>query len=226
MPADPFRPTVDAALALIPDGSAVGLGTGRAATAFIRGLGEKVAAGLKVRGIPTSDASAALAKELHIPLIGFDDVDGLDVCVDGADEVDPHGRLIKGYGGALVREKIVAAFARRFVVLVDEPKLVAGVGAKGKLPIEVIPFAVSPVSRTLRQMGLPGEVRQKDGKPFVTDNGNLILDAKVPVLPDPAGLERQLLEVPGVLGTGLFLNMADVVIVQTATTADVRHYKR
>src|SRR4051812_29118900 len=132
------------ALELVPDGAVVGLGTGRAATAFIVALGERVRAGLRVRGVPTSQASADLAHQLGIPLTTLDEVEAIDVAVDGADEVDPRCDLIKGYGGALVREKIVAAAARQFVVLVGPDKLVAELGARGKLPVEVLPFGAAP----------------------------------------------------------------------------------
>ncbi|HVM97293.1 MAG TPA: ribose 5-phosphate isomerase A, partial [Candidatus Acidoferrales bacterium] len=129
------------ALDLVAENSIVGLGTGRAATEFVRALGERVRQGFKVRGIPTSEATAEVAKEYGIPLLQLDDVDAIDITVDGADEVDPNLDLIKGYGGALVREKIVAAASKREVILVGSEKLVSVLGSRGKLPVEVIPFA-------------------------------------------------------------------------------------
>jgi ribose 5-phosphate isomerase A len=200
-----------AALAEIKSGTVVGLGTGQAATAFIHALGKAVTQGLRVTGVPTSEASASLARRLGIPLV--DEPVSLDVAVDGADEVDPHLDLVKGFGGALVREKVVAAAARRFIVLVGEEKLVKTLGGRGRLPVEVVPFAAPFCRRRLTELGHPPVVREKDGKPFVTDNGNLILDAAVSAITDPAALDRRLLDIPGVVGTGLFVGMAHAVMV-------------
>jgi ribose 5-phosphate isomerase A len=200
-----------AALAEVPPGGLVGLGTGRAASAFIRALGRAVTAGLQVTGVPTSEASARLARSLGIPL--RDEPIALDVAVDGADEVDPRLDLLKGFGGALVREKVVAAAARRFVVLVGADKLVKALGARGRLPVEVVPFAAEFCRRRLAELGYPPVVRLQDGRPFVTDNGNVVLDAAVASIPDPGGLDRTLREIPGVVGTGLFVNMAHAVLV-------------
>jgi len=200
-----------AALAEVRPGTVVGLGTGQAATAFIHALGKAVKDGLRITGVPTSDASADLARKLGIPLIP--EPTTLDVAVDGADEVDPRLDLVKGFGGALVREKIVAAAARRFIVLVGEEKLVKVLGVRKRLPVEVVPFAVPFVTRRLTELGYPPELRPKDGKPWITDNGNLILDAAVTTIPDPAALDRTLLDLPGVVGTGLFVGMAHLVMV-------------
>jgi ribose 5-phosphate isomerase A len=161
--------------------------------------------------VPTSETSASLARTLGIPLIA--EPVALDVAVDGADEVDPNLDLVKGYGGALVREKIVAAAARRFIVLVGGEKLVSTLGGRGRLPVEVVPFAAGFCGRRLTELGYPPTTRRKDGTPYVTDNGNLILDAAVTAITDPAGLDRTLREIPGVVGTGLFVNMAHAVLV-------------
>jgi ribose 5-phosphate isomerase A len=201
------------ALELILDGAVVGLGTGRAATAFIASLGERVKAGLRVRGVPTSQASADLASRLGIPLTTLDEVEAIDVAVDGADEVDPGCDLIKGYGGALVREKIVAAAARQFVVLVTPEKLVPSLGARGRLPVEVVPFGVALARRHLEALGLAPEVRRGDAGAFVTDNGNHILDCRVGPLDRPVALDQAIHAIPGVVGTGLFLGMAQLVLV-------------
>jgi ribose 5-phosphate isomerase A len=206
-----------AALAEVKPGTVVGLGTGQAATAFIHALGKAVKEWLRVTGVPTSDASADLARQLGIPLI--EQPVSLDVAVDGADEVDPQLHLVKGFGGALVREKIVAAAARKFIVLVGEEKLVKVLGARGRLPVEVVPFAVPFVTRRLTELGYPPVLRPKDGKPWVTDNGNLLLDATVTTIPDPAALNRTLLDIPGVVGTGLFVGMAHLVMVWQAGRA-------
>jgi ribose 5-phosphate isomerase A len=200
-----------AALAEVKPGHVVGLGTGQAATAFIHALGKVVKEGLRVTGVPTSEASASLARQLGIPLMN--EPVTLDVAVDGADEVDPRLDLIKGFGGALVREKVVAAAARRFIVLVGDEKLVDTLGARGRLPVEVVPFAAPFCTRRLTELGHPPVVRQKDGKPFVTDNGNLVLDAAVRAIIDPGALDRTLLAIPGVVGTGLFVGMAHTVLV-------------
>jgi ribose 5-phosphate isomerase A len=205
------------ALAHVKPGDVVGLGTGQAATAFIHALGTAVKAGLRVTGVPTSDASASLARTLGIPLIP--EPLTLDVAVDGADEVDPRLDLIKGFGGALVREKIVAAAARRFIVLVGSEKLVPTLGARGRLPVEVVPFGIPFAQRRLGELGYPPIVRTKDGAPIVTDNGNLILDAAVTAIVDPAALDATLRAIPGVVGTGLFVSMAHAVVVWDAGRA-------
>ena len=210
------------ALELITDGNVVGLGTGRAATAFIHTLGDRVKAGLKVRGIPTSDASAELAKQLGIALVTFDDVKQIDVCVDGADEVDPAGDLIKGYGGALLREKVVAAFSRKLVILVGAEKLVPVLGSRGKLPVEVVPFALTPCRRQLAALGFDGEPRAKDGRLYVTDNGNYILDCKTAPLADVAAADAALHAVPGVAGTGLFVKRAHTILIQDGEKVEER----
>jgi len=203
------------ALALIEDGQAIGLGTGRAATLFVKALGQKVQEGLKIRGVPTSDATATLAIELGIPLITLEEVGELDITFDGADEVAPDLNLIKGYGGALVREKIVAASSKRFVVLIGSEKLVSHLGEHGKLPVEVVRFALPLVSRKLRTLGIEPILRlDPAGSPFLTDNMNAILDLKIQAIADPATLERSILDIPGVVGTGLFLGMAETVLVQ------------
>jgi ribose 5-phosphate isomerase A len=201
------------ALRHVATGQVVGLGTGQAGTAFVRALGARVAAGFDVRGVPTSEATAALARGLGIKLVTPDDVEAIDVAVDGADEVDPRGELLKGYGGALVREKIVAAMARRFVVLVGAEKLVPTLGTRGRLPLEVVPFAAGFVRRRLEALGHPADLRTAAGRPAVSDNGNLLLDARVGPLADPRGLDAALRAIPGVVGTGLFVGMTPAVLV-------------
>jgi ribose 5-phosphate isomerase A len=199
------------ALAHVKPGDVVGLGTGQAATAFIRALGTAVKAGLAVRGVPTSETSASLARSLGIPLV--DEPVVLDVAVDGADEVDPRLDLIKGFGAALLREKIVAAAARRFIVLVGHDKLVPTLGARGRLPVEVVPFGLAFAQRRLTELGHPPVVRTNDGALVVTDNGNLILDAAVRAIADPAGLDASVRAIPGVVGTGLFVGLAHAAMV-------------
>jgi len=214
MTTDPFalESIAQEALKHVHDGSVIGLGSGHAAEAFIRTLGDRVSQGFRVRGVPTSQASAHLARLVGVPLATLDEYPTLSLAVDGADEVDPAGQMIKGYGGALVREKIVATAADKFLILVGPEKLVDQLGAHGKLPIEVVPFARGPCSRALEALGYPSEVRAMNGEPFVTDNGNLILDCRIPTLADPFEVERQILAAPGVVETGLFLNMRPTVI--------------
>ncbi len=211
------------ALALVRKDTIVGLGSGRASTAFVRMLGARVKAGLTVRGVPTSEDTARLARELGIPLTGFEGGE-LDVTVDGADEVDPRLDLIKGYGGALVRERIVAGASRRQIILVDESKLVPRLGGRGRLPVEVVPFALAPCRRRLEALGVKPTLRMKGEQPFVTDNSNVILDCAVGPIEDPAALERAIRAIPGVLDTGLFLGTADTVLV--ADAKGVRELKR
>jgi ribose 5-phosphate isomerase A len=212
-----------AALELIADSSVVGLGTGHAATAFIHALAERVQRGLHVRGIPTSQASADLARQLGIPLTTLEEAGAIDVAVDGADEVDPQLNLIKGYGGALVREKIVAAAARRFVVLVGPEKLVPILGTRGTLPVEVVPFGLTLCRQRLSALAHAAEQRMRDGIPFITDNGNAILDCRIGPLNHPAELEQQIRAIPGVVGTGLFLGMAHTVLIAHGDTVETRH---
>jgi ribose 5-phosphate isomerase A len=202
------------ALEMVPDRATIGLGSGRAATAFVQLLGERVRAGkLSIRALPTSDATAALAREQEIPLMTPAEVTTLDLAVDGADEVDPHLDLIKGYGRAFVRERIVAAQAKRFVVLVGEEKLVPRLGSRGRLPVEVVPFAMTLAERRLRDLQCPGTPYRLDGELFVSDNGNRILDCAIGPLDEPAALDRDIRAIPGVLDTGMFLDMAEVVLI-------------
>lgn len=212
---------VERALDYVKDGDVVGLGTGRAAGAFVRALGARVAAGLRIRGIPTSQATQELASGLGIPLTTLDAASTIDVAVDGADEVDPHLNLIKGYGGALVREKIVAAAAEKFVVLVGSEKLVATLGDRRLLPVEVVPFAVAPCCRRLRDLDCNPTPRQTQAGPFTSDNGNVIIDCEIDHIAQPLDFERRLVAIPGVVETGLFVGMADLVLVQDGDAVQV-----
>lgn len=211
------------ALALVDDGATVGLGSGRASTAFIRALGERVRSGLRVRGVPTSEGSAAVAREYGIPLVGLE-VESIDITVDGADEVDPQLDLIKGYGAAMLRERIVAEASRLEVILVGEEKLVGRLGARGIVPVEVVPFAAPFCARRLAAIGCRPRLREKDGAAVVTDNGNNILDCGVDPIEQPRALETAVLAIPGVVGTGMFLGIASLVLVGTAS--GVRELRR
>ena len=199
------------ALRYVKRGQVIGLGTGRAANEFIRALAK---AKLDVYGVPTSNASGELARSLGIKLADLGDVAKIDLDFDGADEVDPRLNLIKGWGGAMVREKIVAAASRRRIFLVGEEKLVKRLGARGTLPVEVVPFAVTLATREIAKLGLKPRSRSNpENAAFVTDNGNRVIDCGVKEIRNPARLERDLRAIPGVVGTGLFLGMADLVLV-------------
>lgn len=211
------------ALAHVRDGALVGLGSGQAASAFVRALGARVGQGLRVRGVPTSEATARLAREAGIPLTGLDE-GILDLTVDGADEVDPRLDLIKGYGGAFVRERIVAAASRRQVILVEAGKLVPVLGSRGRLPVEVVPFSLPLALRRLAALGCCPSLRLVEGRPVVSDNGNAIIDCAIRPLEQPAAFERDLRVIPGVVDTGLFLDTAHLVLVGEAGT--VRELRR
>lgn len=210
------------ALDYIKDGDVVGLGTGRAATAFVRALGDAVKAGLRVTTVSTSQVTAALATQLGIPLVTLEEVPSIDITFDGADEVDPKLDLIKGYGGAHVREKIVAASSLRLVILVGAEKLVPILGSRGILPVEVVPFGLPLCHRRLTELGCRPTVREQYGQPFVTDNGNYVLDCGISPLSEPAAFEQAILGIPGVVGTGLFVGMADTVLVQDGDAVQVK----
>jgi ribose 5-phosphate isomerase A len=221
-----LRPIALRAAELVPEGAVVGLGSGRAAAVFIHVLGERVRAGLSIRGVPTSQASAQLAMQSGIPLIDLASVGSIDVDVDGADEVDPRGNLIKGLGGALLREKIVADASRKVVILVGREKLVPVLGGRGLLPVEVASFGLAHCQRRLAAMGLDPQVRRHDGEPFLTDNGNHILDCRIGPIENPAPFERSLVEIPGVVETGLFLGMADTILIQDGDRLEERSCNR
>nr|WP_255606224.1 ribose-5-phosphate isomerase RpiA [Nitratireductor rhodophyticola] len=207
-----------AALDQVEDGMRLGIGTGSTAEEFVRVLAERVAGGLTVIGVPTSERTAALCRELGVPLTTLDETPELDLTIDGADEIGPQLGLIKGGGGALLREKIVAAASRRMIVIADKSKLVETLG-RFPLPIEVNSFGlgatVRTIERTARALGLEGalKVRERDGKPFVTDGGHLIVDASFGRIPDPRALANALNAIPGVVEHGLFLDLADTAFV-------------
>jgi ribose 5-phosphate isomerase A len=201
-----------ASLGFVEDGQVVGLGTGSTAAYFIKLLGERVRNGLRIRGIPTSIRSKELAESLGIPLITLDDCQEIAVTVDGADEVDPQLRLIKGGGGALLREKIVASATRQLVIVADASKQVQRLG-KFPLPVEVIRFAQALVAKKIEALGAQVQLRcGADGKPYVTDENNHILDCRFGEIRDPDRLARELSEMPGVVEHGLFIGMASVVL--------------
>jgi ribose 5-phosphate isomerase A len=202
-----------ASLRFVKEGQIVGLGTGSTAAYFILLLGEEVKRGLKIRGIPTSDRSREQAAILGIPLTTLDECQQIDVTVDGADEVDPQLRMIKGGGGALLREKIVASATKQLVIVADATKRVPVLG-RFPLPVEVIKFAQAVVQKKIQALGAEVELRRgADGKPFLTDENNHILDCRFGQIPDADGLARQLSDMPGIVEHGLFIGMANVVLV-------------
>jgi len=201
------------ALEFVRDGDCVGLGSGRAASEFIRLLGQRCREGLHISGVPTSAASERLAREVGVPLVDLSAAIPLALTVDGADEVDPELQLIKGYGRALVRERIVAAASQQLVILVGKEKCVERLGSHGKLPLEVVPFAVPLVLYRLEKLGMPGRLYEEAGRVFVSDNGNAIIDCHISALNDPVAVQHTLQDIPGVVGTGLFLGMADIVLI-------------
>lgn len=201
-----------ASLGFVRDGDIVGLGSGSTATYAIRFLSERVQAGLKILGIPTSNETRDLATSLAIPLTTFDKVPGIDVTIDGADEVDPHLSLIKGGGGAFLREKIVASASQRLVIIVDSSKEVAMLG-QCPVPMEVITFALPLVRRRVEALGASVKVRLAGDAPYVTDEGHHILDCNFGAIPDAPGLARKLSDMPGIVEHGLFVRMANVVLI-------------
>jgi ribose 5-phosphate isomerase A len=190
----------------------VGLGSGRAAEAFVRALAVEAGAGLRVRGVPTSRVIASLATSLGLTLTELSE-EPLDLTVDGADEVDPRLDLIKGYGGALARERIVAAASRRQIILVTPEKLVPRLGTRGRLPVEIVPFARPLCARRLAALGCQPSLREAGTGPFVTDNGNWILDCGIAAQDDAAALDREVRRIPGVVDTGFFLGTAERVLI-------------
>lgn len=202
------------AIEYIRDGMVVGLGSGSTAAWGIRALGERVARGLSIQAVPTSEAAARLAAEYHIDLITLEDESVIDLTFDGADEVDPQLNLIKGMGGALLREKVVASATTREIILVDPSKLVDRLGTHFPVPVEVVPFAWPLVQRELMTRDLGAELRLEDDEPFVTDNGNYIVNCHFPDgIADPAETERWINDIPGVVENGLFIGLTHIVIV-------------
>lgn len=221
---NPKKVAAEAAVSRARDGMVLGLGTGSTTRFAIEKLGALVAEGLSVLGVPTSEATAEQAKSLGIPLTTLEDHPEVDLTIDGADEVDPSLNLIKGMGGALFREKLVALASRVMIVIVDESKLVETLGHRTPVPVEVLPFDWTHTSLKLAGLGCEPVLRQSARGRYLTDNGNYIIDCRFPPIEDPSALERRIKQVPGVLENGLFVGIADLVLVGQA--GGVREMKR
>lgn len=211
----------EAALDYVKDGYVVGLGTGSTVRHLLAALAQRVRGGLKITGVPTSEETAELARKAGIPLLTDDDLWPIDVAIDGADQVDLHLNLIKGGGGALLREKIVAANARRRIIMIDESKRVPVLGDTFPLPIEVLPFGWRNTARAIEQFGGRAVRRERNEHVFRTASGHYILDLHIARIDDPAGLEAWLNRTPGVIECGLFVGRTDVLIVGTSHGVEV-----
>lgn len=215
------------AVEFVRDGMVIGLGTGSTAKHLLAAIGEQVRAGRKVRGVPTSQETAALARESGIPLIDTEDRWEIDVAIDGADQVDPDFNLIKGGGGALLKEKIVAASAKHFIVMVDYTKQVSVLGGSFPLPIEVVPFGWGSTAREIEALTKSRVVlRNRNGVPFKTEAGHLIVDVHIDRIDRPGELETALNLIPGVVETGLFVGRTNTLIVGTPQGVHTFHVPR
>lgn len=214
------RAAAERSMVYVQDGMRIGLGTGSTAKHVLELLGERVRGGLRITGVPSSQAAAELARKVGIPLASFAEVEELDLAIDGADEVGPELALIKGGGGALLHEKIVASAAKQFIVVVGEGKVVPRLG-RFPLPVEVVPFAGPLVKRKLEAMGAHPELRKKGDAVYVTDEGNWIFDCHFGSIPQPEHTAAQLRGIIGLVEHGLFLNVATRVIVADSTGVSV-----
>jgi len=205
----------------VKDGMTIGLGTGSTARFMIERVGELVSQGYDLKCTATSVQSEELAKKLGITVVDLDEIDSIDVTIDGADEIDPNMQLIKGLGGALLREKIVAAATVKEIIIADDSKLVDKLGTKAPLPVEVLQFGREHTRYALESQGCKAELRMKDGKAFVTDGGNYIYDCRFNGIDRPFFLETRIDVIPGVVENGLFLNTAyDVLIAKPDGTIE------
>jgi ribose 5-phosphate isomerase A len=216
------RRAANRALEFVSDRQVIGLGTGSTAKFAIEGLGRLVRQGLSIRGVPTSIRTERMARELEIPLTDLNHVSVVDITLDGADEVDPEFNVIKGGGGALTREKLVALASAKRVIFVDETKLVSKLGVTRSLPVEVLPFAWAFSARLLAELGCVTNLRQQGGESFMTDNGNYILDCNFGPIEHPEELEHRIKLVPGVIECGLFIRIADTLVIGFDDRVEIR----
>jgi ribose 5-phosphate isomerase A len=221
---DKKKAAAEAAIDLVKDGMIVGLGTGSTANHAIEGLGRRVGAGLRIKGVATSKATEQLARKVGIPITTLEEVGEVDLTIDGADEVDPSFNLIKGMGGALLREKIVAFASKQEVIVVDDSKLVEVLGKKSPLPVEVLPFGHTKTRDALESLGCKASLKGGSA-PFLTDNGNLIYECRFEGIEDAEMLEAEIDLIPGVVESGLFIDLATTVVVASAQGVEVRSKK-
>lgn len=206
----------------VRDGMLVGLGTGSTAAYALKSLSERIKHGLRITAVATSQATEALALRLAVPLVPFQQLSAVDLTIDGADEIDDRFQAIKGGGGALLREKITASASTRVIIIADSSKLVAQLG-KFPLPVEVVPFATEFVRARLSALGARVTVREAGGTPFLTDQGNYILDAALDEIPRPREIAAAITTIPGVLEHGLFLDEIDTIMIARGDMVEVRH---
>jgi ribose 5-phosphate isomerase A len=221
---DKKKAAAEAAIDLVKDGMIVGLGTGSTANHAIEGLGRRVGAGLRIKGVATSKATEQLARKVGIPITTLEEVGEVDLTIDGADEVDPSFNLIKGMGGALLREKIVAFASKQEIIVVDDSKLVEVLGKKSPLPVEVLPFGHTKTRDALESLGCKASLKGGSA-PFLTDNGNLIYECRFEGIEDAEMLEAEIDLIPGVVESGLFIDLATTVVVASAQGVEVRSKK-
>jgi ribose 5-phosphate isomerase A len=217
------RLAAERAAEFVEDGQLVGLGTGSTTLFALQALGRRVRAGLKIKGVPTSRQTEKIAQELGIPLTNLNDTAKLDISIDGADEIDADFNMIKGGGGALTREKLVAVSAAKRVFVVDEKKLVSILGEGFAVPVEVLPFAWALSARMLQDLGCEPRLRETAGAILETDNENYILDCKFAGIENVAAMEKMIKLVPGVVESGLFVGLADIVVIGFESRIEVRH---
>jgi ribose 5-phosphate isomerase A len=209
---DPKKIAAEKAVEYVENGMILGLGTGSTTYWAIQRIGQRIKEGLKIRAVASSEKSAELARKIGISLTSFSEIDFINLTIDGADEVDKNRNLIKGGGGALLREKIIASNSERLIIVVDESKMVKDLG-KFPLPVEVVQFASSLTLKKISGLGCEPILRMKDGREFITDNGNYIVDCNFRSIIDPAALNLELHQMPGVVETGLFVGMSPTIIV-------------
>jgi ribose 5-phosphate isomerase A len=196
----------------IDDGMIVGLGSGSTAEAMIHALGSRVAAGLNVTGVTTSERTSELARSLGIPLVSIDSIDSLDLCIDGADEIDPNLDVVKGRGGAILWEKLTARRARRYIIIASSEKLVSQLGTRLPLPVEIIPHGWKHTSESLQPLGLRPTIRSANGTPYITDGGHYLVDCETDGIDNARSLAREIKSLTGVVDHGLFVDMVDLVL--------------
>jgi ribose 5-phosphate isomerase A len=213
------------AIEFVQDGQVVGLGTGSTAKFAIEGIARRVREGLKVAGIATSIATERMAQELGISMTNLNAVPAIDITIDGADEVDGNLNMIKGGGGALTREKLVALASTKRVFIVDDGKLVTALGESWPVPVEVLPFAWTRSALMLTALGCVAQLRKNGDQPFETDNGNYILDCKFGMIEEPSEMEKSIKLIPGVIECGLFVGIADVLVIGYSDHVEITERK-